>query len=551
MAPTMGKHDLDPIGPVVMPEPILWPMPTLAAAAPREGALHPDDLRAGVYQVLDTAGSFSPPPRPTSPATQAALARLVGLMRTLCTPGMGWPSDRPQTPENILPYVSEEIEELIDQLQQATHGPAIQPLWPIHSPLLNPGLGGDRPIPVTDHHLLANLFAACLWGVTASSYGAMGLLEGVAATVDLDAPTPWQGIRLVPCLCLASPAITWTLDVVTQAPITPTVGLPDTARITLTGNDLDPQPRTVQQWLVLLWDALEQHQPSLGTLRQGWDITLLLPSHDRCQGRLTLDLKLVGLSQPETDISAFVPAAPLLSGAAMRPDMPSEPPPPLHQLLQFTQPDWVIAFNNQVLSALPLSLPALDAVELPLVLATVAHDRMVRTQTPSLFSPALGLMPISLQYLWPRWRWLALQPDTPLISLMGGLSAACLSANQAWTAGLLQARLSLQLQQGSTHWHLDLNTGEWWDPEAEPLPGAVFRMPEGGPLATQVWPWEALKMHLVDALCQASPALRLLWAGTTVNLAANMAPVHDPTAVAMAPITIGLGLTITFQPQTR
>jgi hypothetical protein len=457
---------------------------------------------------------------------------------------MGWPSDRPQTPENILPYVSEEAEELLEQLQQAPVN-ATPVLGQMHRLILTPGLNRDRP--VTDYHLLADLLAACLWGITASSYEAMRLLEGVTAAVPSVDSESWQGVRLLPCLCFESPTLSWTLDIVTQAPVV-AQALEGKVQVALTVDDLDPQPRPVHQWLQLLWQAIDQCQSPLRSLRQGWDVALLLPQQPWHQGRLSLDLRLVGLPQVSDGNSLVPPMTPALPGA--EPALPA--PPHLNTLLQFTDPAWVTSFNDQVLSALPLP-NTLNADPL-LTLVTAAQAAMERTQSPGPLAPALATS-VMLQHLWPRWRWLALQPDTPLMQLMGGVPTACLSAHQTWTAGTLQAGLSLKLRQGETHWQLDLGTGTWRTPSAELPPGTLLMLPEGGPWATQIWPWEALKAELIAALEQGSPAFRLLRAGTMVilNPGLPLTAKTDPQKAIQetdTPVQIGLQLEITFQPRT-
>ncbi|NJN22905.1 MAG: hypothetical protein HC812_19195 [Leptolyngbya sp. RL_3_1] len=270
----------------------VWPIYSPDPVGLRDGIPRLDDFDAGVYRVLHATpgATLQPPP----PAVQTALARLVGVIRTLCTPGQGWPSDRPQTPENLLPYVSDEAEELLDQWQQVTALAGDPPAFEqIHGPILAPDLSCDRP--TSDHRPLADLCSACLWGITASSFEAMRYLEGVAATVERSGP--WPGVRLAPCLDFESPTLGWSLDIVTQALLTAGMALPDTALIALTADDLKAQPRTGQQWVHRLWQTIEQQQPMLRSLRQGWEIALLLPHQDWCQGRLTLRLKLVGLPQ--------------------------------------------------------------------------------------------------------------------------------------------------------------------------------------------------------------------------------------------------------------
>lgn len=541
----MGRRARDSAG---VPDPTLWLMSMpVSEAAKTAVTFHSSDFGTGVYRVLSAAGEGVTPAY--GQPTQAALIRLVDLIRTLCAPGMGWPSDRPQTPENILPYVSEEAEELLNQLQKA---PALAPktacFGAIHRPVLTPQSA-------TTHHFLRDLLTACLWSITASSYEAMRLLEGVTAKFAV--PSLGQGVRLLPVLRFESPEMAWSLDMVTQAPITADMALTETAQFALADGDLDGQSRDVHQWLQLLWQEVERYQPTLRSLRQGWEVALLLPQQPWHQGRLSLDLQLVGLP-PEPEMSpALTAAVPLLSGSPVE---QLQTPWPLDALLEFTDPDWNASFQNQALSAFPLSLPSLEALDgleaekALLALVTVAQARMVRAQAPGLFSVALAPL-LTLHRLWLCWRWLVLQPDTPLMQLMGGILARCLSTSQGWVTGILQAHLSLTFQQDSVQRCLDLGTGIWCSPRAELAQGSLLVMQVQGPWGDQIWPSDVLKTELIAALWQASPVLQLLWEGTSVILTtggslADPALRPEPAQEDTTSVHIHLQMDLTFSPQT-
>lgn len=508
------------------------------------------DFGAGVYRVLSDAGEAT---AHRHPDVQTALVRLVDLIRTLCAPGMGWPSDRPQTCENILPYVSEEAEELLNQLQKAPP-PATPRFGAIHSPILTPQSAA--------HYFLRDLITACLWSITASSYEAMRLLEGVTATFAMS--PPWQGVRLLPVLRFENPEMAWDLDAVTQSP-TASMPLAGTAQFALAEGDLDGQSRTVHQWLQLLWQEIERYQPTLRRLRQGWQIALRLPQQPWHQGRLSLDLQLVGLPPEPDRPSAFTTAPLLLSGKVLPEKVlpgngvsgntaePFTPPP--DTLLEFTDPDWNASFQNQALSAFPLSLPAvepLDAETALLALVKMAQERMVRAQAPGLFSVALAPL-LTLHRLWLCWRWFVLQPDTPLMQLMGGVSAHCLSPYQGWAAGILQAHLSLTLQHDGGQQCLDLGTGTWRAPKAELSQDSLLVMQAQGPWGNQIWPSHVLKAELIGALWQASPVLKLLWEGTSVALT-GVSPADtalsseaDPEGTTLSHIHLQMDLTFSSQ----
>jgi len=130
------------------------------------------------------------------PAVQTKIDALGHVLQTLRAADSGWPVDQPQTHETLLPYVTDEVEELLEALHAAAPV-AVEPAPTVPTP---------QPI--------ADLSTTWLWAIAASLPTAMQLLEEVAAS-SRDQPAAY-GVRLVPLLKLQPAGLDYTLDLATQ-----------------------------------------------------------------------------------------------------------------------------------------------------------------------------------------------------------------------------------------------------------------------------------------------------------------------------------------------
>ena len=150
--------------------------------------------------------------QPKVPAEEVMgpLRQLVDIVMKLRSPTGGWPADLPQTPENLLTYVGEEIWELLEALAQ------LQPEGD------SPPLGEDSVL-VPMEELIPHL----LWLLASSNYEVMRLLEGVRSRIyTSDTQFSLGVVRLVPVLSLDFGETCYDLDLVTQAETDPSQFLP-------------------------------------------------------------------------------------------------------------------------------------------------------------------------------------------------------------------------------------------------------------------------------------------------------------------------------------
>ncbi|WP_155834679.1 hypothetical protein [Leptolyngbya sp. PCC 6406] len=294
----------------------------LAAATPLIASdLSPEVLLTGAYRILSPV-ELPPALGARTGAVHRATAQLVGIVRTLYAPGSGWPADLPQTPEHLLPYVGEEAEELREALRQAQTVRQESPM------ILGVGSGDCR---------FADLMSWILWAVAASAYGAMALLEGVEARVELpgkEIGAFCSGVRLVPVLRLEGDRAL-ALDLVTQAfwgedglatdamvevgigagigtamapwgrslAIASSCSSPTVAGAvadTVAGADVEGQ--RCGTILTRLWQAVERQSPLLASLETGWTVEVLVPGRPWSQGQLRLEFVLAIV--PDADVGS-------------------------------------------------------------------------------------------------------------------------------------------------------------------------------------------------------------------------------------------------------
>jgi hypothetical protein len=494
------------------------------------------------------------------------------MVRSLCQPEGGWPQDLPQTPETLVAYVSEEVEELVESLH---------PVSPLDdAPLQGNELGGGGIIPTLHRdRSVASLIDTLLWEIAASTYEAMRLLEGVKATVDFPDPLTDQTrlVRLVPVLSFyptgGSPL---HLDLVTQTAAVLDEGLPLTCSLALTDGDLFAQPQSVQDWLAALRQESERFMPGVRSLYTGWDVTVLMPGLPWQSGRLVLDLMLLdagAIAAPER-----IPADSTLNFTPVLPDLPQEmdlfrlggdrlpnavpplpsapspkllPPAPLPPALDsqvtFLETIWVEAviaseLARGLLATAPWELGE-TALKDPQDWVTRAFQTLDRGAGDRLFSVAFVQPQPRLQDVWLRLRWLALRSYAPLSKLMGRVPSALLLPHAPWVYGDLSLQVGLGLQTPQEDWLLDLSRGEWTAPPPVLPATGVVALTDSSLGGSQIWQVGELRSHLHHTLCTASPTVQHLLTGTALAL-------HDTDPSApFHPVQMQLHIALVFHPQ--
>ncbi|MBD0267762.1 MAG: hypothetical protein ICV77_05640 [Cyanobacteria bacterium Co-bin8] len=457
-----------------------------------------------------------------SSTAEAAAQRLLNLVLELRSQDGGWPVDLPQTPENLVPYVSEEVEELLGALSRS-------------EPQKTPETGG----PTTQPQLLTILIPQLLWAIASSGYEIMRLLEGVQARLQQPEAAATVGIlRLVPVLSWQTGQGELAVDLATQS-VPQGKGLPLDGAVQLTEGDLEGSLRPAWSWLSEITRQVSQRHPALQDLLElGCPVEALSPGHDWYSGRLSLSfyLKLEeaanhALLQSSTAAStldefAVDESSPLLEAQseALPPEaaqgalvcLPkpgAAPEETLAAWLTLTDEGWIQTFLGAVARDLfyHRMLALTGAVKMQpsaLALVQAAYEAAGAVQgADGLFKQTFVHQPMLLADLWPRLRWYWTGTHPLVMQLMGGMPVQWLHPGSTWQRGMLylQPVVALPLE-GQSGW-LDLATGLLLPAPPEPAPTSTILMLPTAELGYQPLPITTLTHWVETQLGQRSHTL--------------------------------------------
>ncbi|MFE4108023.1 hypothetical protein [Almyronema epifaneia] len=406
-----------------------------------------------------------------SAALQPAVQPLLAVVKQLRSPQSGWPAQLPQTPENMTPYVSEEIQEVIEALQAISPAnEAAPPLW------------------LQTDCLIELLIAEMLWSVACSDYETMRLLEGVKAIKQAEASAQEGILRLIVVLSLEVTGRKQLLDLVTQAAPHRENWLSQPVGLQIHDSDLCHQPLQSDQLLAQLQQRIQRTTPAVGPLLEGLDVDLLQPLQPWQRGKLQLNLQLEFIPQRAGSLpppAAAHPPAPADSPPANRVPLntpladaaavlvsgaePASSPPPVWMTL--VEEAWIQQFAQTVLEhSLLALLPEVaqnDALAPSSQNPAFFHWLLAETSAlveglkdnRQLFQPAFFQQPILLCDLLSRLLWSVSRSTPTAMRLLGGVAAQQLQPDGVWQAGNLRLQAKLQIQLVQVNWQFDLSTG--------------------------------------------------------------------------------------------
>lgn len=459
------------------------------------------DLLQGVFHRPEGC-QFSPVgDAPVPVPVRQAVAQLIAIIDSLCSPSGGWPADKPQTPEVLLPYVSDEVAEVLEVLRH-------------HCP--------SRP----RLDAFADFAAYCLWAIAGSTPEAMALLEGVA--------DPQFGmVRLVPALTLRHGEKSYCLDLVTQGAFD-RAALPPKQALQLQGRS----PRSVADWQDRLWQQVTAAFPDLDQWRQGGRFQALLPETpwSSVEGSLTLHFVASGQRLEVPPPATLDPSSPPADQPAPRIWLASQVLPeettalPLESRLTFSDADWLTAaiaahHHTSTEAALAAALTSRTSQLDALAVLQAAYQ----SQQAAVGENRLLSSPLTLKLLCERIQWLQLRASPALMQMMQGVSAHCLTPGSHWQPGTLAA--SHQLVFGDAAGvvaYLD-GTGACWSTAPFDMPEtAVVRLCDQSLLGQALWEQAALCARLGAYLDERSPLLAGLRQQNPITLTPPEAPLPQP-----------------------
>ncbi|WP_204140894.1 hypothetical protein [Halomicronema sp. CCY15110] len=481
----------------------------------------------GLCQPEDPVAAVIVPMTPSDEVHQKTAA-LQKILHTLTAADSGWPTDQPQTPEALLPYVTDEAEELLEALQR-------------EPPLATAGEVAAEGLSASAPRLLTELSADWLWAIAASAPMAMQLLEGVAANIH-DWPQVY-GIRLVPMLEIQSAAVTYTLDLTTQSwgSLVPAVAPAASMQLL----DLPTAPWVAAATLqTQIRDRSIALVPGLCPWFAGVTVQLCLPDTDWMTAQARLLLPLMPLTMQVTAPEPTLLEMPLPDGAAT--GLPTArvwqaAPPPATvvetrtAVLDVPAPAYPWTLDSELdfvePEALTTALQTLHHQELSqrIVDDTRAHPDLtpqalletvltVRLES-AIGGLTLGHAPLALSDLCNQVKWLWIQASQEYMPLMGGLSAQQLRSGRPWQSGTLMSQGQLVLLSDSQAIAaLDVATSEWITTTPTLAATDLLHLSTVLPPQGTIWSVERLTTIINQTVAARSPLLASLMAPQPVQL---------------------------------
>lgn len=506
---------------------------TLASAAETPpSALDVAKLYATVVKLVPTTADASGGlDAPRSTATLAAMQQLIEMVDQLRSPASGWPANVPQTPENLVPYVLDETQDVMDALQ--SQNAAIGLTTQTEAPEL------AEPDPWQAYFLLEELAPWVLWCAASSSFEVMALMEGIAGHV-LQSDRGWQTgiLRLVPLLEVEAPGVLWRLDLTTRQLPPPLLDL----EMTLQSNavELQQQQIRVTELLQRLSQQMQITVPVVAPFLNRVRADVLAPNRNWQPGAICLRLGVEFTADGDRPSQAMTPA-----------ELPSAPQP----LVKFSDVGWRMNYSSTVvrqqLSNLLPQLPSLQAAAEPsppqehnqLATALVkdacaASDRLQAALTNpdrNFVQQEIGFSDLSRRLLWCLSR-----SSYEVMQLMSGIHGRLLQRESDWQNGTVRLLVSLKLKTPELDWHLDLATGESPRPSIFPLEDMVIFTSVEHRWCHQPGLVEQLKQRVLRQINRTSPEIQLLLEGTSADL--------QPSGNAWQPGALKLQAEFEFMP---
>jgi hypothetical protein len=458
-----------------------------------------------------------------SNTTAEALGRLVAVLQDLRSPN-GWDPTIPQTPENLLPYVTDEAIDLLETVEadldaQCQSSPVTSTAGSQQS---SPAI--CQPLEHWAPHLL--------WSIARSSYRTMRLLEGAIATVQLSpapgypAPRPkppalQQGIlRLAALLEMEMEGVCHTWDLITQQqPLTPR---PPLAAIYACESQHLPQSipadaflQRLQQQIISIAPELEPLLIEVSAMAPAGtcEAAALIPGREwqTVQLRLRLELEFLAMDCEPGDKHC-----------------PSVPAPGNDSILHFTDLTWLEAYRETLLRQYWMEgLPQLLGVEaitqtppptteeiLPQLIQAacqVADQQAVWLEA----QPLLQIQP-HLSAVAPMLLWRINRSAYETMQMLGGGHGQLLCPGADWETGSLRLVARLLIKTTDHDWSFDLTSNQLSNETAPLMQQGIAQFLQG-PYANQTLLVESLLAQIHHELLAQAPELQHLMDGTGVD----------------------------------
>ncbi|WRH68024.1 MAG: hypothetical protein RSE13_06990 [Planktothrix sp. GU0601_MAG3] len=463
----------------------------------KSSTIQPQNLDDFIDQTLikfTDAVSFNSISRsPEIPANLVqAMQELIQIIAHLRSPNGAWPTNLPQTPENLIPYVIEEVSEVLTAYRGITNGeyftsspsPASPAPPAPPAPLLQP--------PVI---LFLNTFVSqLLWNLSQTSYQFMRLLTGINAEILLPNQdwTPGK-LRLVASLIIKTEKLQSAIDLATS--FFPPPFIPTEAYIQSNDCDLCQHPLEVQSLLKQITHHLQDNLHQINFLTNPINTEIFYPKSQWEPSQINIEIGFQFIPDLETSkvsplyysweddqteddflktntpiqdveysILASVSQASLLKTQIRLTD-PGIIQPYIQSQIQNYGLHWLKQqkqSHNLNLSAKTISIPDLQAEQSSFIdliqIADELVDIIYSPQSPSSLmrlQPEIPLIELSLRLLWQM-----VKSSYNIMQLISGIKAKVLQPGLVWETGHLRLLAVLNAEFQNDSWEVDIASSQ-------------------------------------------------------------------------------------------
>ncbi|NER39906.1 MAG: hypothetical protein F6J93_39250 [Oscillatoria sp. SIO1A7] len=503
-----------------------------------------------ILKLAEAIGEkISAPQEQASERVLKAMQQLVEIIAELRDPAGGWPSDIPQTPENITPYVLEEVSEVLDALNKDAE-----------NKLATGRAIGENPVPKelenSEFVLVEDLIPRVLWYAVRSSYHAMRLISGVPAQLFSEQGSSSGTIRLVAGLAGFFPDGRWFIDLATRevssykeaiAPKSFRSALIESRELSL------KKPVKLETLAAKLRQQIQKTNPEAARLMEARTALCLQPGRLWQKGSIQFAIDFDFFAEPIAEIEAEpiaeIAAEPIAEIAAetiaesiaeiaaesiaeiaaeieatseissgRKTALPIgtvfrvEPSVALDRYCQENLRQQLATAVSQIQENFGKSFSP-DSPELIPQLVAMATDVAVRVEKSWLNRE--NLMDEAIH----RLLWLVVRSSYDLMQLVAGVKARVLQPEREWVEGTVRLLAIFEAKTANMVWELDLSTGV--APEVGTILDreAMVRSPEIE-LCQQLVSVENILADSIARIRETSPAVELFLNGTGVALLA-------------------------------
>lgn len=475
-------------------------------------------------------------------STCDAMQQLVTLMTQLRSPTQAWQSPKPSTPETLLPYVQDEVQELLATLKP-------------------PQNEGQTTSSESSFILLDALVSALLWGVARSSYQTMQFIEGIQVQARPPNQSWRSGIlRLAVILQIqdVTPAIA-AVDLATgYSPqplltsdwqIQPHEDLLDADPTANWVDAISPvSPGWIDQQLEVINQQLVTTLPTVRSWFAGIPVDCLMPDSDWRSGRLHLTLGFDFMPHPLPianslteatlvevellELEAEVPRNMTLAEVQAAPPTVTVVDLPLTPAIANT----IVRLSDAVIEAkfaqlatrqeIVRSLNSLQSQSAGSKLASSAMSELQLVQaadrisglTHASASASFCLLQPELlvDELFPKLLWHITRSSFVGMQWLGGVECQVLQPGASWQPGILRLMLVLAGQTSADRWLIDLATGRSVDADSWALPTTAIAHGQNSLLTSPISVAQ-LQAQIWQPIQSAAPEIACLEAGVAID----------------------------------